>query len=300
MPPLGAEVPSALTHKSFTASTRGQERMQLCKCGHKFGAHHVVSAGGEVPCPMYWDTRDIGAGEFTDLVQMKDEHSMELFQDLIERTYSSVFTRDRKKHSPAKPQVPKGFNVVRVYRSENSRIWREYGVKRAQLLNDVAESRFQEHNDIVSTIAWQSHGGALADRLKPEINEWYLFHGSSAEAAEKICTHDFRLQYAGKSTGSLYGRGIYMSESVTKSDEYSRPNAAGEYTMILCRVVGGHAKYTDELEPDPEDLVKSCIEGPYDCIIGDRRKTRGTYREFVIYDSENVYAEYIIHYTRRY
>ena len=35
-------------------------------------------------------------------------------------------------------------------------------------------------------------------------------------------------------------------------------------------------------------MVRACIEGPYDCILGDREKARGTFREFVFYDSENV------------
>lgn len=287
--------------QKFMSSAVGQERTQLCKCGHKFSAHRAIEATGEVPCPMYWDSRCISTGEFADLVELKDEHSLELLQDVFDRTYSSKFTRDRKKHHPDNPAVPRGFTVVRAFRSENSRIWREYGVKRAQLLHDMEQlNKFKKYDDVVSTLAWLSHGGALADRLKAEINEWYLFHGSSAESAEKICKNDFRLQFAGKCTGTLYGKGIYLAESVTKSDEYAKPNAEGVYTQILCRVIGGHAKYTDEVEPDPEDLVRACIEGPYDCIIGDRRKTRGTYREFVLYDSENVYAEYIIHYRRNF
>jgi len=292
---------------AFMASDRGMERMQICNCGHKLSAHSADALveickwkGGEVPYPMFWDRRDTARGDFSDLVLIAEEHQLELFQDLLDATYRPVYTRDRKKHNPTNPRVPKGYNIVRVYRSENSKIWREYGVKRAQLLNDVAEAGFTMYDDVVSSVAWSAHGGALADRLKPEINEWYLFHGSTAENAEKICANDFRLQHAGKSTGTLYGHGVYMSESVTKADEYAKPNADGEYTVILCRAVGGHVKYTDHVEPDPEDLTRSCIEGPYDCIIGDRRKTRGTYREFVFYDSENVYAEYIIHYTRRY
>ena len=56
--------------------------------------------------------------------------------------------------------------------------------------------------------------------------------------------------------------------------------------------------------------MHSCIEGPYDSVCGDREKTRGTYRratpismqdfssglslmrEFVLFDSEDVYVEY--------
>lgn len=282
----------------FMSSSRGLRNLELCKCGHKFSAHNMsMECEGEVPYPLYWDARDSSGGDFVDLVAV---HSggLELFQKLFDATYRPVWTRDRRKHNPTMPDVPKGYTVVRAYRSENSRIWREYGVRRAQLIRDSEEQSFFQYSDLLSSKGWVTHGGALADRLKPEINEWYLFHGCSASAAENICTNDFRISRAGSSTGTLYGKGIYFSESITKADEYSKPNDAGEHTVILTRVVGGHAKYVDAIKPDPEDLVRSCIEGPYDSIIGDRRRTRGTYREFVFYDSENFYAEYIIHYRR--
>lgn len=286
---------------AFVASDRGQQQLQLCTCGHKYAAHNMsLPCEGEVPYPMYWDARDSSDGEFTDLVPV-DAQNLKLFQKLLDETYAPIWTRDRRKHNPTMPNVPEEFTVVRAFRSENSRIWREYGVKRAQLIQDYdtqSSAPYTCFSDVTSSVAWAEHGGLLADRLKPEINEWYLFHGCGHRAAENICKQDFRLSNAGNNTGTLYGRGIYFAESITKADEYSKPNDAGEYAVLLTRVVGGHVRYTDDLEPDPEDLVQSCIEGPYDCIIGDRRKTKGTYREFVFYDTENFYAEYIIHYTR--
>ncbi|CAK9021201.1 unnamed protein product [Durusdinium trenchii] len=100
-------------------------------------------------------------------------------------------------------------------------------------------------------------------------NEWYLFHGTNPEAAAAIC------------------RGAQFN-----ADEYAKPNAEGRYAVLLCRVIGGRVNYTDEVTPDPEALVHSCIEGDFDSVCGDREKTRGTYREFVLFDSEDVYVEY--------
>merc|ERR1712151_1378995 len=85
--------------------------------------------------------------------------------------------------------------------------------------------------------------------------------------------------------------------SVTKADEYSKADENGEFCLLMCRALGGHVKYVEALEPDAESLVRACTEGPYDCILGDRKK-RGTYREFVFYDTENLYVEYIIRYKR--
>ncbi|CAE7198349.1 unnamed protein product, partial [Symbiodinium pilosum] len=101
------------------------------------------------------------------------------------------------------------------------------------------------------------------------------------------------------STGTLYGRGTYLAESITKADEYAKA-AEGEYAMLLVRALGGRVRYCDEVEPDAEDLTRSCIEGPFDCVLGDRKKCRGTYREFVFFDTENLYPEYIVIYKREY
>lgn len=59
-------------------------------------------------------------------------------------------------------------------------------------------------------------------------------------------------------------------------------------------------RYCDEDEPDPEQLVHDCVHGPYDCVLGDREKLRGTYKEYVIFDSEGLYPEYVIEYERIY
>jgi len=279
----------------------------MCTCNHKFAAHNMHDTGdaGDVPYPLYWDARDTSKGEFFDLVPMKEE-ALQLFQKLLNSSYRSKWTQDRRKHNPENSKVPTGFVVTGAFRAENSRIWREYGVKRAQLINNTSDTGRvsttfpKQYDDVLSSMAWAEHGGALADRLKPEINEWYLFHGTSAKAAANIVKNDFKLGFAGRNTGTLYGRGIYFAESITKADEYAVPNKAKVYTVLLTRVAGGNINFTDDLNPDPEALVQSCISGPYDAICGDRRKTRGTYREFIFYDTENFYAEYIINYKRVY
>ena len=45
----------------------------------------------------------------------------------------------------------------------------------------------------------------------------YLFHGTRNAAALNICRNDFKMRLAGSSTGTLYGRGAYFAESITKA-----------------------------------------------------------------------------------
>ena len=55
--------------------------------------------------------------------------------------------------------------------------------------------------------------------LRHKINEVYLWHGTTPRAAASITEHGFKLDYAGTNTGSLYGKGIYLAEFSSKSDE---------------------------------------------------------------------------------
>eukprot|EP00929_Paragymnodinium_shiwhaense_P051825 TRINITY_DN26018_c0_g1_i1.p1 TRINITY_DN26018_c0_g1~~TRINITY_DN26018_c0_g1_i1.p1 ORF type:complete len:534 (-),score=113.57 TRINITY_DN26018_c0_g1_i1:98-1699(-) len=284
-------------------TAKSTERMALCKCGHKHSAHAAedIAGFGEVPFPSYWAN---GSGDFQVMLPV-EASLLKTFQELFDGTYRNIWTRDRRKHNPKTPNVPKGYTVVRGFRCENSKFWKEYSVRRAQMIQDREESadpsaEWELYKDVKSATAWDGKmGGVQEDHPRQDCNEWYLFHGTNPKAAESICMNDFKISLAGGNTGTLYGRGVYFAESITKADEYAMSNGDGEFAVLLCRVLGGRVRYTAELQPDAEELVRSCIEGPYDCIMGDREKCRGTYREFVFYDSENVYAEYIIHYKRK-
>mmetsp|Transcript_17096 Transcript_17096/g.38848 ORF Transcript_17096/g.38848 Transcript_17096/m.38848 type:complete len:533 (-) Transcript_17096:6-1604(-) len=276
-----------------------------CKHGE---SHHKSRAVADreghhsVPLPDYWDNHTEDFNEIVDL----GKAALPEFQKLVDRTYRNVWTRDRSKHNPTNTKVPTGFQVVRVQRCENRDNWQEFCAKRAMHLTEAHEAAKEgrdhivQYKDIKTTVAWHEIGGAKADRLAHECNEWYLFHGTSPEAAKMICTTDFKVSLAGGNTGTLYGRGLYFAESITKSDEYAKPNANGVYGVLMCRILGGRVRYTDEVSPAVEDLVQSVVEGKYDSVCGDREKCRGTYREFVIFDTEDVYPEYIIEYKRKY
>ena len=56
--------------------------------------------------------------------------------------------------------------------------------------------------------------------------------------------------------------------------------------------------YTDEVKPDVEALLQSIQNGQHHSILGDREKARGTYREFVVFNNDQVYPEYIVVYKR--
>lgn len=263
--------------------------------------HHKVHHGdsnqtsdADVPYPEYWDNQN---GSFKQIIEVPD--AVREFQELLDKTYKTRATRDRKRHNPDRPNVPDSFKVRRVFRNENSDIWREFGCRRAAAVTRYSQEPITAIESKTSA-AWKEIAQGRADRLAKECNEWYLFHGTNTAAAESICTNDFRVSCAGSNTGTLYGRGLYFAESISKADEYAKPNDEGHYAMLFCRIIGGNVQYNDEHEPDPEALVASCLAGKYDTVLGDREKLKGTYKEYVIFDSEDVYPEYVIHYSREY
>lgn len=111
-------------------------------------------------------------------------------------------------------------------------------------------------------LCYQRHIGHVLNNLKTDqmdlhsgesdrdSNTVWLFHGTSTEAAALITRGDFLVDKAGSNAGTLYGRGIYLAESCSKSDEYSTENADGHRCILLCRAVLGNILYNDDVSPN--------------------------------------------------
>merc|ERR1712100_423370 len=98
----------------------------------------------------------------------------------------------------------------------------------------------------------------------------------------------------------MFGPGIYLAESSSKSDEYAADDRGGGYdglyAIIVCRAVLGRPFIT-EMNGNHAEQV---ISGDYDCVLGDREKAVGTYREFVFFHEASIYPEYAVFYRRQY
>merc|ERR1719195_2102446 len=96
-------------------------------------------------------------------------------------------------------------------------------MKRIMIRNSimVAESRPEFEQYLTKTsIDLTEHCGI--EPVDTDLNEWYLWHGTSIQGAEAICKIDFKQRLAGSATGTLYGKGTYFAESITKADEYAK------------------------------------------------------------------------------
>ncbi|CAE7926920.1 Tnks [Symbiodinium sp. KB8] len=273
--------------------------------------------------PKYWTgCRESGNDDvnvkddlgFDELIYVKHEH-MEFFQDLINQTYRKITTQDRLcptgKHDKTKggcpceqpggdPGLPTGYQIKRVIRVEDSAIFSRYIHRRDQIKRSRSSCEAPDP-EIFTRAAMEASNGlteVLCD-VDDGINEVYLWHGTQVRTGLAIAQDDFSLNFAGSGAGTMYGKGLYFSESCTKADEYAMDEPGGHYDgvrgLLLCRVCLGNFHYTLDREPSAIDKYTN---GECDSTIGDRAKAVNTYREMVVYDRDQVYPEYLVLYER--
>jgi len=268
----------------------------FCSCGHKKFLHTAPdSLDMLTPVPDYWsDNAKVSGQDVNEWVDCDDDLRQQM-EALINASAKQSWTRDR---GPPGTAVPASFEVVQVQRNENSKVWRKYYLKRSLIKKHVGDEASDTESFEQKAVKTTSPG--LPDQpVDGDCNEWFLWHGSSLEAAKSICSNDFKVSLAGTTTGTLYGAGTYFADSSTKADEYAK-ETGGCFTLLLCRVVGGRVLYTDEVTPNSDQLVGKCLHGVYDSVLGDREKCRNTFKEFVVFSTDQVYAEFIVSYKRNY
>ncbi|CAE7238543.1 Tnks [Symbiodinium sp. CCMP2456] len=272
-----------------------------------------VSASGDDALPEYWyhskGTADHANSRFDDMFYAPEtEHAA--FEEMLNESYVAKATQDRPcptgEHGKtpggcpcvqpgADPGLPTRYRVRRVIRVEASDIWRRYVDKR----NAIRESRdsegIEEFNPppLTRSVA-EKYPGTFAP-LDNSVNEVYAYHGTFVRYALSIAENDFKIEYAGSSTGTLYGRGAYLGESITKADEYAKDEPDGYYdgvfAVLVCRLTMGKMNCT---KGDPK-AGERVMSGEFDSTCGTR-----LFRELVVYDADQCYPEYLVLYQRVY
>jgi len=253
------------------------------------------------------------------------------FQKLLDHCFVCKGTKDRRGNT-----VPLRLEMVDAVRVQNGAAWMEYSKARMRICNKVfADDSWAKQNadcescssasegrtsgrsggELASsdgTFHWDPFGmqsslltGTMESKDLQEIlgsmdqssNEQWLFHGTSRSAVQNISDQEFRLDKAGSHRGTLYGKGVYFAECVTKADEYCEEDADGYCWMLLCRVALGKVMVCKDKKP-AADILDQCKAGQFDSLIGDRWAAVGTFREFILYDPDQVYPAFIIRYKR--
>eukprot|EP00418_Pyrodinium_bahamense_P009344 CAMPEP_0179117174 /NCGR_PEP_ID=MMETSP0796-20121207/55016_1 /TAXON_ID=73915 /ORGANISM="Pyrodinium bahamense, Strain pbaha01" /LENGTH=727 /DNA_ID=CAMNT_0020815521 /DNA_START=152 /DNA_END=2335 /DNA_ORIENTATION=+ len=221
-------------------------------------------------------------------------------QKLLDETYVAKFTRDRRDGSG----VPHRLVLVSATAVQNEQSWVEYIRRREEIREEIRGQPLQGHESfgpaMPPALPMRAEGIQRLGNLDNEVQETWLYHGTTQAGAEGISTEDFRISLAGSAAGTLYGRGVYLAEACTKSDEYTKEEYLGtDRYLLLCRATIGRVFYTDKSHNDPNHLEELCRSGGFHCVLGDREKCRGTYREFIVYDDDQVYPAFVLCYRRQ-
>jgi len=282
------------------AAKPGLVQFHCPACGAQNEVTYKRPAGGKQTLPAVidyppWWTKQPKIGQVE--IQACSGQKIKMISELVERTWKNVTTRDRS----GKP-VPK-LTVLQVQQNHNPLLWSNYVQAREAIRAKMRPE------DRVQCLTGQVHeqDDALFSCIgapDSEVNEFLLFHGSKPSAVESICKSDFMVRLAGANTGTLLGPGIYFAECSSKSDEYAQDDQSGIYqgiyAMLLCRVACGRMYYTADVKPDVDAILSSATGDERRChsVLGDREKCRGTYKEYVVFNNDQAYPEYIILYRR--
>eukprot|EP00421_Protoceratium_reticulatum_P032934 CAMPEP_0168473296 /NCGR_PEP_ID=MMETSP0228-20121227/60252_1 /TAXON_ID=133427 /ORGANISM="Protoceratium reticulatum, Strain CCCM 535 (=CCMP 1889)" /LENGTH=159 /DNA_ID=CAMNT_0008489287 /DNA_START=36 /DNA_END=512 /DNA_ORIENTATION=- len=141
--------------------------------------------------------------------------------------------------------------------------------------------------------------GGLEEDGNP-TNQAFLMHGTNPTSALAILANSFKVDFAGGAAGTMFGPGIYLAEASSKADEYAQDDNEGAYkglfAMLVCRAAVGRPYVVEK----PGNYAEVVLDGRYDCVLGDREKAVGTYREFIFFHEGAVFPEYVIFYRREY
>eukprot|EP00928_Gymnodinium_smaydae_P019789 TRINITY_DN17617_c0_g1_i1.p1 TRINITY_DN17617_c0_g1~~TRINITY_DN17617_c0_g1_i1.p1 ORF type:complete len:433 (-),score=50.03 TRINITY_DN17617_c0_g1_i1:62-1360(-) len=210
-------------------------------------------------------------------------------EKLMNDTWRVKYTRDRQ-FFPGEAGLPTGCRVLSVVRVEHYEAFKRYWNYKDRLAK-VLEAEEVEPFKVLTD-------GRLS-QLDSNVNEMYLFHGTSPAAADSISQTDFRLDMSGSSTGTMFGNGIYLAENASKSDEYAKPGEgiyAGLRAMLICRAVAGNVMTVKKASK----VTDTAKDRGYHSVCGDRLEAVGTFREMVLLSADAVYAEYVAIYQRLY
>ena len=164
---------------------------------------------------------------------------------------------------------------------------------------------------------------AEAHALYADINEVYLFHGTKNGSVEVICRQGIDTR-VGTNRGKMFGQGSYFAENASKSDQYcvndtwsegcarrtadselaSQADSNARFRLFVARVCLGEpftSSSNHRLSKLKKPPAKLSSGDEYDSLLykpAPRSDGTPRHREFVVYDHNSCYPEFVIEYSR--
>lgn len=299
-------------HKAARRTTKPQHNTQAyCLAKYQKDAktpHYWTKFGNEMSLQK-WKIAQVQKETFH--LQEVDQSTLQIITNLIESTWEPSKVGKGRDARGLKAFGTYKLKVNKVQRIENLNVFEKYSNKKKELFHKAAEGTlFKQLSDIVGCKDGNSKVDKLLNtewkrRLHSAVNEGYFFHGTKPDKVEALSKQglDPRMSFG----ESVFGQAIYMAESSTKADQYtdhrSKERSKTDLQMFLVRACLGNIclmKHVKKLKRPPcaeSDCQKDdCAhDNRYDSIV---EEEKFIFREFVAYESSQVYPEYIITYDR--
>eukprot|EP00747_Dinoflagellata_sp_TGD_P081573 gnl/TRDRNA2_/TRDRNA2_161361_c0_seq1.p1 gnl/TRDRNA2_/TRDRNA2_161361_c0~~gnl/TRDRNA2_/TRDRNA2_161361_c0_seq1.p1 ORF type:complete len:703 (-),score=128.72 gnl/TRDRNA2_/TRDRNA2_161361_c0_seq1:27-1970(-) len=295
----------------------GDERKPFERCiaalaeagASEYGMVVVVDVEGkkhDFEPPAHWKAcNDMWLeGRFWLRVEDASEDIIAHLQKVVDKSASASLQNKIKTIDRKDGPLPKRLHVAKVQRIESVATLREY-LQRRHVVQHSINTEGSNNLTKVEGLKVQIDYSVLAETeagtpLDENINEVFLFHGTSPEGALGIAQNDFLLSLAGSNAGDAFGRGIYFAEDCLKSDEYTVEAGEGRFAglrpILLCRVLLGRVTVSEDKDVSWE--INALMQSRFDSLVADRQAAVGTFREFIVFDENQAYAEYILWYRR--
>jgi hypothetical protein len=209
-------------------------------------------------------------------------------------------------------------SVRKIWAVENPQMFHKYVAIKNLFCLQASQTPFPRFAGIDNEEEIATRKLALAtleENLIPEINEYYLLHGTFRHEAIERSGFDSRVS----SDRALFGNGSYFSESSTKADQYAddRTNRIGKNLplyMFVARVPLGITCVSAQPNPfrRPPCFDETCtsrsnctvhpignsVVGTHTWLQQNKSTRRLIFREFVTYHPDQTYPDFLVEYER--
>ncbi|KAN0037467.1 hypothetical protein ACTFIV_002818 [Dictyostelium citrinum] len=318
--------PTTTTTTTSTAPvTRSSSKGQMTSVGNGSATttattHHkptltstmsTISISDIIKCPSTWT--DVDSMNYKEVDVKSHENEFQWMSKLFSQTISS----NHKGISTLSPIVFNDLKVTRVVRVQNPMLWVSYHARKQKILDDNNGSCPPIHS-VITNIP----GGPELDK---KANELFLFHGLNVSSVAGIAKFGFDPRFC--SLDGMFGAGLYFAENSSKSNQYChggactcsgfqatscKCKASDEVCLLVCRVVmgdclvenvfrgNGPGQFWNGRRTEPKKPNNINI---YNSVIGESKPNYGPkaalqLREYIVYESSQVFVEYKVYFKR--
>jgi hypothetical protein len=123
-----------------------------------------------------------------------------------------------------------------------------------------------------------------------EVDEKWLFHGTSASALKSICEQNFDWRRTGENVGHIYGHGVYFASAASASNTYAEfdCDTQSKFMLVANVLVGLICEGASDMKYLP--MWKDTVQ--YDTSVNNVMSPS----IFVKYHDNEYYPIYVIQY----